>query len=276
MRRWVLLALLLGGSSGAAAQDPSTRSGQALAEDRRRLAAAKAASGEAQVRAAALARAAAAERDAARRARTEEQAVAARVRRAEADLAGAEARVRIVDALLARRRGELATRQTPVARLLGALGGLARRPAIVAVAQPGSIDDLVHLRAVLGQVMPVVRARTAALRGELAETRRLRADAVLATRALAESRAALVRERRALAALEASHTGRADTLTRQALASSDRAVALGEAARDIVDRMDQAGDAAAVAAALAALPRPPASRPVATTAPPYQIGRAHV
>ena len=250
MRRLFPALLLLAGPSVAAARD-------SLADDRRRLAEAKAASGEAQARATELARAAAAERDAAERARTEEQALAARVTRAEADLAAAGARVRIVDALLVRRGAELGTREAPVARLLGALGTLGRRPVVVAVAQPGSIDDLVHLRAVLGTVLPVVRARTAGLRAELAETRRLRGDAVLAARALGDSRAALARERQALAAVRASHEGRADALRRQALAASDRAVALGEAARDLVDRMDQAGDVAETRAALARLGEPP-------------------
>ena len=251
MRGRLLLALaLLAGPSVAVAQDD-------LAEARRRLAEAKAASAQAQARSTELARAAAAERDAAEQAKTQEQAVAARVARARADLAAAEARVRIVDALLARRRAELGTRETPVARLLGALGTLGRRPTIVAVAQPGSVDDLVHLRAVLGSVLPVVRARTAGLRHELSETRALRADAATAARALGESRAALSREREALAAVRASHEGRADTLRRQALAASDQAVAQGEAARDLVDRMDQAGDAAQVGAALARLAGPP-------------------
>jgi septal ring factor EnvC (AmiA/AmiB activator) len=264
MRRAILALLFLAGPSAVAAQD-------GIAEDRRRLAQAKLASMAAQARATELARAAAVERDAAERARAEERAVAARVARAAADLSAAAARVRIVDALLARRRDELGTQETPVARLLGALGTLGRRPTIVAVAQPGSVDDLVHLRAVLGSVLPVVRARTAGLRQELAATRTLRADAALAAKALADSRGTLARERQALAAVRASHEGRADTLRRQALAASDQAVAQGEAARDLVDRMDQAGDAAQVGTALARLATPPGGAANGRGDAPYRL-----
>lgn len=264
MRRAALALLLAAGPSAVAAQD-------GLADDRRRLAEAKLASAAAQSRATELARAAAVERDAAERARAEEEIVAARVARAEADLRAAAARVRIVDALLARRRAELGTRETPVARLLGALGALGRRPTIVTVAQPGSIDDLVHLRAVLGSVLPVVRARTVGLRQELAATRTLRADAALAAKALSDSRAALGRERQALAAVRASHEGRADALRRKALVASDQAVAQGEAARDLVDRMDQAGDAAQVEAALVRLSGPPGRATTARPEAPYRL-----
>lgn len=264
MKRALAFLLLLAGPGAVAAQDK-------LSADRRELARAKAASAEAAARSAALARAAAVERDAAEKARTEELAVATRVRRAEADLAAAEARVRIVDALLAERRRDLAERQAPVARMLGALGTMARQPSIATVARPGSLDDLVHLRAVLGSVTPVVRARTAALRRELVETRRLRADAGVAAGALAQSRAALVRERQSYANLVASHAGRADSLRRRALAQSDQAIALGETARDLVDRMDQASDAAATARALAALTGPPGTASADSAVPAYRL-----
>lgn len=242
-----------------------------LAGDRRRLAEAKAAATAASARAADLERAAAAERDAAAKARALEEAVAARVTRAEADLAAARARLAIVDGLLARQRGDLAERQEPAARLLGALETLARRPAIATMAQPGSIDDIVHLRAVLGSILPEIQARTASLRAEVARTRRLRADATLATTALRDSRTALARERQALAALEARHSGQALALRRDALAQSDRAIAMGESARDIVDRMASAGDEDDTRAALARLAGPPAFAPQPRPAPAYRM-----
>ncbi len=237
-------------ASSAPAQDT-------LNGERRRLAEAKAAAAAAASRAAEFDRFASVERNAAAKARSQEDAVAARITRAEADVTAARARVNIVATLLERQRADLGQREAPVGRLLGALQSLARRPALAAVAQPGSVDDLVHVRAVLGSVLPVVRARTADLRASLVETRRLRADATLAANSLRDGRIALVQQRRALAALREQHAGRATALTRDALAQSDRAIALGESAREIVDRMSSFATRQETLANLEHLPGPP-------------------
>ncbi|WP_380785538.1 murein hydrolase activator EnvC family protein [Sphingomonas sp. R86521] len=250
-----------------------------LAEQQARLAAAKRDAAIATRRADQLADAAATERGAAERARADERALAARVTAAEAELAAAQARVAIVDRLLAAQRTRLGTAQAPVARLLAALESLARRPTIVAIAQPGSVDDLVHVRAVLGSALPVVRARTAGVRAELAETRRLQDSATLAATALRDGRIRLESDRVALAQLEAVHRQRSQAFGRGALDESDRAVALGERARDLVDGMAEAGTADATAASLAGLPGP-LPRPVAAgtiwPAPPHGIYRLPV
>ena len=260
-------------AGSVAAQSP------ALADQQARLAAAKRDAAAAAVRADRLAKAAASERDAAERARAEEAALAARVRAGEADIATAQARVAIVERLLAAQRAKLGLAQTPVARLLAALESLARRPTIVAVAQPGSVDDLVHVRAVLGSALPVVRARTAGVRAELAETRRLQDGATLAAKALHDGRVRLEADRLALAQLEATHRRRSQALGRGALSESDRALALGERARDLVDGMAEAGSAEATAASLAGLPGP-SPRPVAAGAvwprPPHGVYRIPV
>lgn len=250
----LVAALLLGSAVGA--QDLS------LERQRARLVAAKRDGAAAARRAEQLSRAAAAERDAAERARAEEAALAARVDAAAADLQAAAARLAIVQRLLDAQRARLGAAQAPVARLLAALVGLARRPTIVAVAQPGSVEDLVHVRAVLGSALPAVRARTAGVRRELAQTRRLVAGATLAQAALHDGRVRLERERLALARLEARHRVRASTLGRDALSESDRALALGERARDLVDGLAQQGLAGATAADLATLPGP-VPRPLA-------------
>jgi septal ring factor EnvC (AmiA/AmiB activator) len=258
--RWpVLLAVLALGSSAAAAPT--------LDLERRRLAAAKAAAASAEARAAELQRAADGERNAQRKVERQRDAVVERISAGQAELEAAQARVAVVAALVDRQRAELAAKQRPIGRLIAALQSFARRPAIVAVAQPGTVSDLVHIRAVLGSTLPVIRARTATLRDELAESRRLRQDASLAAAALAQARARLEREREALATLEARHGARALALGRDALDQSDRAIAMGEAARDIVDRMAGAGSREQVLAALTALPGPPAAE-AATAAPP--------
>ena len=230
--------------------------GQTLTDQRQRLAAARRDATLAARRADDLARDAAAERDAADKARAEEAALTARVAAAEATLAAARARQAIVARLLADQQGRLAAQQQPVARLLAALTALARRPALVAIAQPGSVDDLVHVRAVLGGALPVVRARTDAVRQAIARTRALQADAALAATALRDGRVRLEADRTALARLEATHRQRSETLGRTAMSESDRALALGERARDLVDSLG-AGDVARVRAAdLATLPGP--------------------
>lgn len=262
--RWLaLFAALALGSSVAAAP--------AIDVERRRLAEAKAASTAAKARAAQLQQDADAERDAQRRAERQRAAVIERIRGGEADLAAAKARVAVVAALVGRQRAELAARQRPVEGLLAALQSFARRPAIVAVAQPGTVGDLVHIRAVLGSTIPVIRTRTAALRGELAESRRLRRDAALAADALAGARARLEGEREALTALGERHGARAVALGRDALDQSDRAIAMGEAARDIVDRIAGAGTRAEVLAGLERLPGPPAGPQAPASAPVYRL-----
>ncbi|MGU3315000.1 murein hydrolase activator EnvC family protein [Sphingomonas sp. M6A6_1c] len=229
---------------------------QTLPDQRQRLAAARRDATLAARRADDLARDAAAERDAADKARAEEAALTARVAAAEANLAAARARQAIVAHLLADQQGRLAAQQQPVARLLAALTALARRPTLVAIAQPGSVDDLVHVRAVLGGALPVVRARTDAVRQAIARTRALQADAALAATALRDGRVRLEADRTALARLEATHRQRSQTLGRTAMSESDRALALGERARDLVDSLGAGDVARARAADLAALPGP--------------------
>jgi len=246
--------------------------GQSLADQRQRLVAARRDAAVASRRADDLARRAAAERDAADRARGEEAALAARVTLAEANLAAAQARRAIVGRLLADQQATLGTAQAPVARLLAALVALARRPTVAAIAQPGSVDDLVHVRAVLGGALPVVQARTDAVRRAIARTRALQSSASLAAAALRQGRAQLEADRTALAQLEAAHRRRSQTLGRDAIGESDRALALGERARDLVDSLGEGDVAQATAADLATLagPLPRPLAPGASVPPPIR------
>jgi murein hydrolase activator len=240
-----------------------------LAEQQQRLQRASAASEAAQARSRALEAQAAGERDQAAQARAQEAAAAERIKAAQADIAAARARVAIVDRALASQRIRVAERQGPIMRLIAALQSMARRPAALGLVQPGSTEDMVHVRAVLGTVMPVVEQRTADVRAELDRVRRLRASAESAVRSFRESRARLESERLALVRLEAEHRMRSQQLDRSAMVESDRSLALGEQARDIVDQMEVGAAAAETGAELAALPgplpRPP--QPGESTAP---------
>lgn len=229
------------------------------------------------IRAERLAAAASQERDAAERAKAEARAMAARIDATRADIAAARIRLAILEQLLTEQRAALGVVQSPIARLLAALQSLARRPTIVAVAQPGSVDDLVHVRAVLGTALPAVRLRADAVRTALRRTRRLQTGAAQAARALRDGRIRLEAQRVALAKLEATHRRRSQALGRGAIGESDRAIALGERARDLVDSLAESGSAEATALDLAALagpvPRPlaPGSIPAARVRGAYRL-----
>lgn len=252
MHAWLVLPLALLAGAAAAQDDVGAR-----------LTTAKAQSAAASARAEQLDRAANAATDPARQAQYAEAALAARVSAAQADIAAAEARGELVTRLVAAERRRLAASQAPVARLLAALQSLAGRPPVVAIAQPGTVDDLVHVRAVLGSTIPAVRARTTEVRAELDRARGLQRSATLAAQALRDGRARLEANRLALVRLEAEH--RLGAPGRGGLYESDRALALGEQSRDIVGLMATTKDAAEVEASLASLPGP-LPRPGATAA----------
>src|SRR3546814_278418 len=173
------------------------------------------------------------------RARRQAAALAASIQAAEADIQAAQARIAIVARMQRAQNVRLAERQEPIARLTAALQMLSRRPPATALVQPGSISDLVHLRAVLESVLPVIQARTAGLRSELQKSRQLRARADQARASLVASRRALADRRAQLRQLEVRKSVASRALTSNAHLEADRAVALGEKAPEIVDLMDQ-------------------------------------
>lgn len=277
MRRIALVAAIVATASvGVAALPAQTPS---LPEQRAQLNAASKAAKDAEARAQRLQRAAANERDEARRARAREAAIAASIQAAEAEIVAARARIAVVDRMLGQQRTRLVEQQGPITRLMAALQSLARRPAVLGLVQPGSTADIVHVRAVLGAVTPAMRARTADIRAEIARTRQLRDGAQLAAKTLADGRARLQNDRLALVRAEGEHRLKSVGYRREAMFESDRALALGEQARDLIDQMDVMGEAAETQAALAALPGPlprpsEGEAPVAVTRsgpPPYRL-----
>ena len=269
--RWGLISAGMLACAAFAAALPAQDQRSALAQ-------ARAQSRDAARRSAALEAQAARETDAASAARARQAALAARIVQAEADIRAGEARLALVGRMLGQQRDRLEGAQGPIVRLVAAVQAMASRPALAAVVQPGSIDDLVHVRAVLSTALPAMRARTAALRLELARARTLEGQARLASRALVESRGRLEGERLAQVQAESAHRLRAAALGRTALFESDRAIALGERARDLVDEAGEAETAAATGAGLAELagplPRPGATAPAPRWAPglaPYRL-----
>ncbi|MDX3909089.1 MAG: peptidoglycan DD-metalloendopeptidase family protein [Sphingobium sp.] len=206
-------------------------------------------------------------------------ALAARIQESEAEVQAAQARIAIITRLQRTQAQRLAERQQPIVRLTAALQLLARRPAALAVAQPGSISDAVHVRLVLNAVLPVIRARTAGLRAEIARSRNLRNVAEQAAEALEGSRTQLAARQGELRRLETAKRIASRDYRSSASLESDRALALGERARDIVDLMDELENAGVVRERLATLPGPALrpARPGDVAAPradfvPFQSG----
>lgn len=232
------------------------RAAPSLADEQRALVNARAQAEEARRRSEGLERRAAGAEAEADRAADRAAALAARIQQAEADLRAGQARIAIVTALQARQAGRLAARQAPIARLMAGLQAIARRPPVLALLQPGSIADAVHMRIVLAGALPVIAERTAGLRAELAKSRALRRDAEVARAALLATRRQLTERRAELARLEATKRLASRQFRDTAAMESDRALAMGEDARDIVDLMRRIEDAGTVRASLMTLPGP--------------------
>lgn len=183
-------------------------------------------------------------------------ALAARVAESEADLRAGQARIAIIGKLVERQSAGLAQQQGPLVRLTAALQSFSRRPPVLALLQPGSLRDTVHVRAAFAHLLPVIRQRTDRLRANLDRTRALQAMAVQATEGLRDARARLAEQRVALSRLEAQKRIAARGLSSDAALETERAMAMSERARDIgalLARMQQAG---ARRDRLAALPGP--------------------
>lgn len=252
--RLLLFALLplcaAGGAASLFAQSPT------IDDQRDQLRAARAVAEAALTRSKRLERQALQASNAAARTRAERAAIEARIDAAEADVDAARARVAIIDALLDEQRDRLASRQAPAARLLAALQSLARRPELLGLVQPGSLRDTVHVRAMLGTMLPVVEARSAAVRADLDRAHVLRGQAQTAVESLDAGRVRLDGERHSLVRLEAESRLRSQAFARGALVESDRAIALGERARELVAEIDLTEDAAQRGERLALLPGP--------------------
>ncbi|NWK96775.1 metalloendopeptidase [Sphingobium lactosutens] len=247
----------------------SGTAGTTLAQEQQALKNARRQSDEARDRSARLEQQATAARDEAEQARRRAAAVAARIQQAEADIQAAQARIAIINRMQRAQAARLAVKQEPVVRLTAALQMMARRPLALALVQPGSIADAVHMRAMLGQILPVIQQRTAGLRAELEQSRKLRATAQQAADALTQAQTDRKQQQTALATLEARKRVAARDYRANAGLEGERALALGERARDIVDLMDRLEEAGDLRERLAALsgPLPRPARPDQATAP---------
>lgn len=271
IRRTALAAIAVIGGAALLAVVPSPRAQSAVQliepdEAEAALARATRESRRAESRAARLTREAEAATQAATRTANEAAALAARIQQAEADIEVARARYSIARSQRAAVAARLAAKQEPTARLAAALQTAARRPLALSALQPGSLKDVVHVRAVLDSAVPQIRARTAALRSELERGRALERQAANALEQLRTSEASLRERRQSLASL-ATQQRLASRATRGAAQrEAERALALAEEARDLDGLVGKLGEVAALRDELAALPGP-VLRPTDLAAP---------
>ena len=253
--RWVKLSFL-----GALLLTPIALLAQTaaptLAEHRQALVRARAQGEEARKRSETLEASARQSDAAADKTRNQIAALAARIQQSEADLRAGEARIGIIVAMQQTQTHRLAGRQRPIVRLTAALQQIARRAPILTLVEPGSVADAVHRRILLARAMPIVLANTRGLRTEIARSNELRASAEAARGALARTRDGLAAHQRTLAMLEQRQRVASRDLKASASLETERALAMGEEARDIGDLMAQIEDAAVVRDKLIGLPGP--------------------
>ncbi|HEX6740540.1 MAG TPA: peptidoglycan DD-metalloendopeptidase family protein [Sphingomicrobium sp.] len=248
-----LLAPLLLAASG-----PASSPGETLDAAVQRARTEQAAA-EAQTRR--LEQAAASARGEAAKLQAQQAAAAQALEAAEARITAADAGLRLASAKAELRLAQLRREQQPIASLLSGLVVMARRPPLLAVADRGGSDELVRVRILLDSTLPVIRARTAALSGQLAESRRLEADALAARAELSRSRQVLAERRGQFAALEEKARIASVAAQGVALASGDVALAAGENVASLTSAQASGRAAWAIASELAAADPAPA-RPV--------------
>jgi murein hydrolase activator len=260
MKRYAIALLLTPLLAGSVPAQPEA---QPL-EQALRQARAEQASAEAQT--AKLEQAAASARNEADRLRAEQAAAARAIDAAEARITAADAQFRLASADIAARRQRLAAQQRPVSSLLAGLAVMARRPPLLALADGGGTDDFVRVSVLLDSTLPVIRQRTRALSGQLADAQRLEAAALSARAELVRSRQALPVRRPQFAVLEQRAAARELAAGGQALDTGDVAIAAGEAVERLRAEQSTSRSARELASLLASEdPAPP--RPFAPAGP---------
>jgi septal ring factor EnvC (AmiA/AmiB activator) len=187
----------------------------------------------------------------------ERRAAAAAIAAAEARISAADAELALAKAQVAQRQARLAERQAPLASLLAGIVSMGRRPPLLGLADSASLGEFVRVRALLDTALPVIRARSAALSAELADSRRLQGAAGAARTRLADARGQLEMRQRRFAALEAKAAERAATLGAGAVEASDVSVASSESESRLLSEAARRRAELRLAASLGSLPPAP-------------------
>ena len=187
-------------------------------------------------------------------------AAAAAIDASEARISASNAALRLAQARVALAEQGLARRRAPLAALLAGLATMGRQPPLLTLADHGSVDEMVRVRALLDSTMPVIQQRSAALTAELAARRKLASAANSARAELARDREQLTVRQRQFAELEAKASARAARLSGEAFGAGDRVLSSGEALEaagsESAERLAGQATARALASLDFAPPRP--------------------
>ena len=97
------------------------------------------------------------------RLKAERAAAAAAIEDSEARISAADAVLRLARAEVAQGEQRLARKRAPLAALLAGLAQMGRQPPLLSIADGGSLDEMMRVRALLDATMPVIERRSAAL-----------------------------------------------------------------------------------------------------------------
>jgi septal ring factor EnvC (AmiA/AmiB activator) len=215
-----------------------------------------------------LDQAAAKARDETAKLAAERRAAALAITAADARISAADAEARLADARVAQKAAQLSRQQAPLAALLAGIVTMGRRPPLLSSADSSSLDEFVRVRALLDTTLPVIRRRSEALSGELAESRRLQASASRAREGLKAARKELASRQQRFAALEARAAERAASLGAGAVGASDVLVASTESEARLRSEAQRRRDELKLAAELGTLAAAPARPDKARPVPP--------
>lgn len=202
-------------------------------------------------------------------------ALGAEIDAANAQIATARARIAVISRRQRAQAVLLGEASAPLLRLNALLQNMTRQPVALLLARPGDRRDYVHLRATMAAIEPVIAARTAALRDQMAMQRELRTQERVAIGALGQARLNLASRSKALVALESTSRGKAFGLNAEAAIEFERAIGQAEHARDLVERIDADRESGQIAADLAAYagpqPRPGGAQPRSAAAGAFML-----
>lgn len=200
------------------------------------------------------------------RLKAEQLAAAAAIDAAEAQISESVAEYRLARARIALTEQQLARKRAPLAALLAGLAQMGRQPPLLSLADHGSLDEIIRVKALLDSTLPIIRRRSVAASAELKQRQQLVGQADRVRAGLQRDRAALRSQQTRFAELEAKATARAARLSGEAFGAGDRVLAAGEGLSAASSVASERRAAASVAAALAILDFAQA-RPVPGDAP---------
>lgn len=162
-------------------------------------------------------------------------ATAAAVQAQEAELLGAETRLRRLNATEAKMQRTLSVRRRSMVESLGALSRLSRRPQVTLVASTSSPLDTLRTARLLGAAVPAIKRDVDDLLTQLAALQDVRVDIVSEKAAMLQGQQRLDTQRRDLDALLQRKLAVQDDLDRKRADATDRIARLGERAKDLQD-----------------------------------------